>query len=110
MARVSSVDLITTGNIIMASATPPDRAEKVFIGFTIHRYAIIPITIDGILLRISMHVLKISGTIPFLFSARNIPAIIEIGVAMKKAIPTVMNVPIIALEIPPPSSPTGFGR
>ncbi len=45
--NVSSVVLIIVGNIIILKAIPPDKADGVFIGTTTHKYAIIPITIDG---------------------------------------------------------------
>ena len=107
--RVSSVDLIMTGSIIIASATPPERAEKPPIGITTHAYAIIPRIIEGMPMRISTAERITWAIFLFLFSLKNTPVITPIGIAKQDAMMTNMSVPTIAFEIPPPTSPTGLG-
>jgi len=52
--------LITSGNIIKDKAILPDIAENCLNGLTIHKYAIIPITIEGIPWSVSTRILTIS--------------------------------------------------
>ncbi len=68
-----------------------------------------PRTIDGIPIRVSTERRATLPSLLFPRSERNIPAMTPRGTETTVAMTTRMSVPTIALEIPPPGSPIGFG-
>ena len=107
--RVSSVDRVITGSMIMAMASPPESAEKWPMGRTIQTYATIPITIDGMPMRVSMdrRATEPSRVLPL--SERKMPAVTPRGTETIVPSAMMMNVPTIPFAMPPPVSPDGWG-
>ena len=90
-------------------AIDADTAEKVPNGNTTHAYATIPYTIDGIPCNVSIEIRTTSESFD-VCSDKYSPIKTPIGIDNKDAPNTIINVPTIAFDAPPPSSPTGFGK
>src|SRR5579859_4063159 len=98
------------GIIIKPSATPPAYVENPFIGTTTSTYATMPQTIDGTPLSTSApkRIHQLTRSVPY--SDRYTPPITPTGTPMSDANANRVNVPTMALAIPPPTSPTGLGN
>ncbi len=68
-----------------------------------------PITIEGTPFKTSAVNRTSDPNVLLPYSARYTPAITPTGTANAEATPMRISVPTIALAIPPPVSPTGFG-
>ena len=110
----SSVVLITVGSISIANAMPPASAlnvvPRIILLDTIVIYTTTPAIIDGTPDNTFVpNLMNWEKLPPFEYSARYIPPPIPIGIDINPAINVIINVPIIALPIPPAdiSSPGG---
>ena len=68
-----------------------------------------PITIEGMPCNVSILNFVYSAILFFGFSAKKIPVKIPNGIDNAHATHTKSKLPTIALETPPPTSPTGLG-
>ena len=107
--RSSSVVRVMMGIIMNPRASPPASAEKCFTGSTARPYAKMPMTIDGTPFSTSAVKRTSDANGFFPYSDRYTPAITPTGMARAEAIAIRYSVPSIALAMPPPDSPTGFG-
>src|SRR3954453_23167145 len=105
----SSVVRTTIGIISSPSATPPAMALKRFTGSTTMPYAKMPTTIDGTPLSTSAAKRTTDENFVPGYSERWMPQRQPTGTANAAAIPMRISVPAMALAMPPPLSPTGFG-
>ena len=106
----SSVVLATIGIIIKLKATAPAKAEKCFVVKTIMMKTNKPITIEGKPVNTSFMKLETVDNLDEDHSEKNMPAPTPIGMEIRAAIPTMVNVPTIVFAIPPPENVGPVGR
>ena len=100
---------MTRGIIIMPSTTPPASAEKPCIGTTSRPQTTMPQVMDGTPFKMSAanRIHQFNLVPPY--SDRKTPPRTPTGTPMTAACASRMNVPAMALPMPPPGSPTGLG-
>lgn len=106
----SSVVLATIGIIIKLKATAPAKAEKCLVLNTSMMKTNRPITMDGKPVNTSFMKLAAVDNLDDDHSEKNMPAPTPIGMEIRAANPTMVNVPIIVFDIPPPENVGPVGR
>lgn len=102
--RDSLVVLAMIGSITKLRATPPAKAENCFVGKTITTKINSPNTIEGNPVSTSFIKPETVESLDDDHSEKKMPAPIPIGTEIRAAIPTIVKVPTIALDIPPPGT------
>jgi hypothetical protein len=106
----SSVVLAIIGIMIKLNATAPAKAEKCLVLNTSMMKTNKPMTMEGKPVSTSFMKLETVDNLEEDHSEKNMPAPTPIGMEIRIAKPTMVNVPAIVLEIPPPDNRGPVGR